>query len=172
MSTKLDKWLEENCHGYSMLDEDERIIIKDFALMWSYFECFYLETEGGTKKILEFAEKVDDTSCHDLLDKIINYFRKRYVNSDGSPTRHFVYLNFFTYENGERVEKAPLQVRSVLFDGEEDYKLKLKAALLIIYRYRNNFSHGEKWLYDMKGQKENFEKSIELLQKLCEANYK
>jgi hypothetical protein len=39
------------------------------------------------------------------------------------------------------------------------------ALLIVVYRLRNNLFHGEKWAYEMKDQRSNFEQANEVLMK-------
>lgn len=40
---------------------------------------------------------------------------------------------------------------------------KLIVCLLIVFRYRNNLFHGNKWTYRLEGQHQNFEHATQLL---------
>ena len=40
---------------------------------------------------------------------------------------------------------------------------RVAAVLIIVYRFRNNLFHGEKWEYQLEGQLENFQQASSVL---------
>lgn len=69
----------------------------------------------------------------------------------------FKYLNLSTKSKDQKL------VESVLLGTENTLEKKLACCLIIIYRFRNNFFHGEKWVHNFKDQQENFEMSNRFL---------
>jgi hypothetical protein len=76
------------------------------------------------------------------------YFRNRYFR-DGAFTYHFDNLNI-------RGGDQPDLVQKVLSIGAAKRFEIAAATLIIVYRFRNNLFHGEKWAYQLKGQLEIF----------------
>lgn len=68
-------------------------------------------------------------------------------------------INGLNFRNGDN---EPL-VKDVLLGNKNAPAELLSAALLIVYRYRNNLFHGIKWTYGLEGQQSNFENAIDLL---------
>ncbi|PHM39148.1 hypothetical protein Xmau_03053 [Xenorhabdus mauleonii] len=65
---------------------------------------------------------------------------------------------------GAKPHKADL-VRSVLTKENDNPTDQLIVCLIIVFRFRNNFFHGLKWAYELRGQLGNFTHSIALLKK-------
>ena len=51
----------------------------------------------------------------------------------------------------------------VLSSATQDPDKVLKALLIIVFRLRNNFLHGEKWDYGFQGQLANFRHANDVL---------
>jgi hypothetical protein len=68
--------------------------------------------------------------------------------SGGAFTHHFKHLNL-------RPADQPGVVQSVL-DGNNDPRDQLPIVLMIVWRFRNNLFHGEKWAYQLQDQLSNF----------------
>ncbi|BFT30965.1 hypothetical protein D210916BOD24_21410 [Alteromonas sp. D210916BOD_24] len=131
----------------------DRSAIELFTLTWSIFESKKLDRNASIPKIEEkLAEiEIDEVFFEDTLD----YFKRRYF-PNGQESYHFEYLNIKRPETKIKIENA--------LKGEiSDPKELLLICLIIIYRFRNNLFHGEKWVYGIQGQQENFEFSVDLL---------
>ncbi len=76
---------------------------------------------------------------------------------DGKPRQYFEDLFFHD-------EKSYAQTLSTLCGSTNTHADCLSEFLLIVYRFRNNFFHGTKWAYDLKGQRDNFEHASQLLE--------
>jgi hypothetical protein len=90
------------------------------------------------------------------------YFQERYINGDNY-TYRYKYLHLERSGNPEEVEL-------ILRGKAETSKEKLIGCLGIIYRYRNNLFHGEKWDYQLQEQYANFRNSNDLLLALMRAD--
>jgi hypothetical protein len=88
------------------------------------------------------------------LGPALDYFVARYVTG-GDFTQHHQSLNLRA--------KDGAVVNGVLLGNLTRPWERLAAALLIVYRYRNNLFHGPKWEYDVQGQQTNFETATALL---------
>jgi hypothetical protein len=61
-----------------------------------------------------------------------------------------------------------LLLRRALSNENVDRSDLASALLLIVYRYRNNLFHGEKWLYQMRDQNDNFAQANSVLMRAIE----
>ncbi|MFN3170696.1 MAG: hypothetical protein ACE37E_08385 [Hyphomicrobiales bacterium] len=146
-----DDWLNVRAAGFSNLDENERLAIYHFALLWSFFEGKMLATHGSPDAIRQVVGRIDATKCLDLLrlDEPLAHFRNRYWQ-DGRLTPLFDGLNM--------AAKQVTDVEPVLA-GHEEPAAVLTALLLIVHRLRNNLFHGPKWSSGITDQRANFENS-------------
>ena len=146
----VETWLEAHALGYGGLTKDERTTIKDFVMLWSLFEVSALDAKGSANKILKAVESLHASGRLDLppFAGPMVYFFSRYHNG-ADFTAHFPHLNL-------RKNDHPTLVKEVLLQQRTDDVSKLAALLIIVYRLRNNFLHGEKWNYGLGGQLDNF----------------
>jgi hypothetical protein len=157
-------WLNREESEFAALSVEERATIADFALLWTCFESKLLATEGNPKNILALAERVVEAGGipAERFTPILACFRNRYVN-DGSFTHHFENLHFGKSDYQSVVKKA-------LLGTTDDRNDLLYASLLIVFRYRNNLFHGNKWAQGVRDQQGNFQKAIELMQAVMEVH--
>lgn len=144
------EWLEAHAPGFHELSPEERKAIMHFSFLWSLFESEALNRHGGVNALVTVARRWADTDLftEKSFEPQLVYFRNRYFR-DGAFTRHFDHLNL---QNGDQ----PDLVRKVIAN-EAAERFEIAAALLIIvFRFRNNLFHGEKWAYQLQGQLENF----------------
>lgn len=135
---------------------DELQEIQKFTLLWSLFESRKLDRRASVSKI---KKKVNALNLEAVLcESVLDYFKQRYCPS-GTESCYFAGLNINNARDTARVSRA-LKGETLEPSG------LLIACLIIVYRYRNNLFHGEKWVYGIKGQKQNFENANKLL-KAC-----
>lgn len=156
------EWLHKKAPGFADLSGDERNAIMQFSLLWSLFEANALKTNGSAKAIIALTKH---WAKQGGLDKdsfavALAYFQDRYVEN-GAFTYHFGHLHF---RNGDRQEL----VERILKGGSDDPADIAAAVLIIVYRYRNNYLHGMKWAYELKGQFDNFNHANTALMKALE----
>jgi hypothetical protein len=134
----------------------------EFSLMWSYFECRFLDKNANPKAIRDFATDLDQGGRIqvDTLLESLEYLRDRYVG-DGTFTEQFNGLHLRPNDNIKIVE-------DVLLGCEYSPRALLICCLTIVLRYRNNLFHGIKWTYNLKGQKGNFQVANQILIKTAE----
>ena len=166
MSIDMDKWLGEIRPEYQMLSKNEKKAIADFSLLWPLFEGHCLGKKANFELIKKFVDSHEQEELLGVANAVFDYFANRYVRN-GEKTEHYKPLKL--EKSGRRAKEA---VDRALFGNENDRKAKLLASLLIIFRYRNNLFHGEKWTYNFLEQEENFIKSIQLLKSCIEASRK
>ncbi|HET7634986.1 MAG TPA: hypothetical protein VFK51_09670 [Burkholderiales bacterium] len=144
------QWLDENAPGFAALGHPERVAPMHFSLLWSYFEAEALHANGSSYAVTAWIRdlhqqgKLDPAAFYPAL----NYFKKRYFE-DGRFTHHFNSLNI-------RNNDSPAMVKAVLSGNNRDPVDSVIALFIIIYRFRNNYFHGSKWAYNLRGQLCNF----------------
>ncbi len=155
----MDTILEKYAPGFDQLSEDERQAIYCFSLLWTVFEAQVLETNASAKKIKEKTREWE--KCGGLKDQwfkdTLDYFADRYMDKFTCDTNDLYALLELRENDDEAL------VTSVLKKEKSKHSDQLAACLIIVYRFRNNFFHGKKWAYEMTGQKDNFDHSIELM---------
>ena len=149
-------WLCQQTAGYSELEADELNAITEFTLLWSFFEAQVLDRNANARMIIDTAQRWYMAGI--LKDSFLDtrtYFCCRYYR-EGMFTDHFNHLNL-------RQSDYPGLIKKLL-QGECKEEWETAAAvLIIIYRFRNNLFHGEKWAYDLRGQRNNFEQANKAL---------
>tara|TARA_E500000305_G_scaffold87087_1_gene73497 strand:+ start:391 stop:894 length:504 start_codon:yes stop_codon:yes gene_type:complete len=160
--TEAKEWLKKKSTEFRCLCADDLSAITDFFFLWSLFEFKILKTNANVAFICaevsawEASKQIDATMFKDELA----YFCHRYY-AEGSFTGSFNNLNF------GKSDRECL-VRDVISKNNEDPKDCLSAALIIVYRYRNNLFHGGKWEYNLKGQLDNFRNANSILMKVMD----
>jgi hypothetical protein len=162
------EWLRSRVPGFAALTRADRAAINHFQLLWSLFEFRMLDRNGNSRSI---EQAVRDLQGRDQLDidpllfalRYVKkrYVEKRYVERDATTNFRFDELRF------QRPADEHL-VRSVLLGNETQDAERTIALLLIIYRYRNNLHHGEKWAYDIQGQRRNFRMASRVLMSIMD----
>jgi hypothetical protein len=123
---------------------------------------------GASASPKTIRDKINTWKVTELLkpeefEKYKDYFVKRYIEGNNTNDKFENHL-FRPRED----PKLKICVRSVLKGETEDISDIMTALLIIVYRYRNNFFHGNKWAYKFEGQLNNFEIANELLMKIME----
>lgn len=157
-----EAWLEAREPGFQDLPENDRRAIFDFTFLWSLFEAEVMETNASVDCI---TKKVDAWAAAgilgaDLHDTELAYFRDRYF-SNGELTYRYPHLALRKSDHPELVE-------AVIRGENDDPRDRMLALLMIVWRLRNNLFHGAKWAYQIKGQKENFNKANAVLMRLID----
>ena len=134
--------------------------IRNFTLLWSWFEGKELGCNANLNTIRHYAENLETEGVIDRVDlsKYLRYVKSRYFR-DTNFTRHYAHLHLERNRN-------PPEVSKTLSGETVSKKTELICCLIIIYRLRCNFFHGEKWRYEMRGQYHNFAQANKLLMDL------
>ena len=148
--------------GFQALPEADRAAIFNFTFLWSLFEA---QVMGNFARADLICAKADQwraavTLDADQYDAELAYFRERYF-ANGAFTHHFAHLHL-------RPADQPDLVRSVLDGTNNDPRDRLLTVLMIVWRFRNNLFHGEKWAYQLQGQLANFTRANAVLMRLLE----
>lgn len=151
------EWLCKKGSGYDALSQEERDVIMQFALLWSYFESKALDTNASASKIVELSKLWENKKQLKIesFESLLSYFRNRYVQN-GVFTTYFDALRLRRNDNKQLVE-------DVLKGKNKNIGDIVAALLIIVYRLRNNLFHGAKWGYGISGQLNNFTNANELL---------
>lgn len=162
MKSETLDWLSEKAPTFGELSEREKMAIMDFALLWSFFESQCLGNNANIPKVRDYVERLPEAvvKAHEV-EQISVYFRDRYTEN-GKYSYRYQRLHL------ERSNNPP-EVASMLL-GEADCREALVGSLAILYRYRNNLFHGEKWENGIQEQQENFERATSLLRRLMDEN--
>jgi hypothetical protein len=144
------KWLRAHVPGFGAVSHAELQAIRDFSLLWSFFEAQVFPNSANAGAIYEAAQRWGNTGDldDDPYGAQIAYFRDRYW-LNGDFTFHFHDLRFRKHDQG------PL-VRAVLEGSENTLIARAATVFIVIYRYRNNLFHGAKWANGLAGQLGNF----------------
>lgn len=152
------QWINEKFH--SNLTNDDLNSVNDFLLLWSIFEKQACNNQGNIDCILRFVENNYERMDYDVINPIFHYFSNRYIQN-GQITHRFQYLRL----PNDRLHDF---VSGTLMSQESTNLDKLKACLLIVFRFRNNLFHGEKNILTINNQIDNFSNSNELIKHLIE----
>jgi hypothetical protein len=144
------------------LPDPDREAIFNFTFLWSLFEAQVMENFARADLICAKVDEWRDagTLHAEDYDAELGYSRQRYF-ADGDFTHHFLHLHL-------RPADQPDVVRSVLDSSNNDPRDRVLTVLMIVWRFRNNFFHGEKWAYQLEGQITNFSHAIAVLMRLLE----
>jgi hypothetical protein len=135
-----------------------------FSLLWSFFEANALNTHGSSNRILALVHEWSSSGrLHpELFTKSLTNFRNRYFEN-GEFTHYFEGLHL-------RRNDSPELVRAVLSGENNDAADCVAAVLIIVFRFRNNLFHGTKWLYEIRGQLDNFNNANAILMAAMETH--
>jgi len=143
-------WLSNKVPGFANLSAEERDAIDDFSFLWSLFEGKVMERRCDLPRIRNYVQQLEAQGGLDILEveQYVGYLRKRYFR-DGDVTGHYYGLNLGVHNNAE-------EFLETLKEENAPKAVKVIGCLIVIYRLRNNLFHGEKWLYNLEGQLDNF----------------
>ncbi|MBB4283932.1 hypothetical protein GGE43_004721 [Agrobacterium tumefaciens] len=156
------QWLLAKAPGFHALPEADRGAIFNFTFLWSLFEA---QVMGNFARADLICAKVDEWRDSGTLDADqygteLAYFQQRYYVNGGF-THHFPHLHL-------RPADQPGIVQSVLDGSNTDPRDRLLTVMMIVWRFRNNLFHGEKWAYQLEGQLSNFTHANAALMRLLE----
>jgi hypothetical protein len=158
----MENWLNRNIPGYDLLSAEEKESIKNFSMLWSFFENYVLDTNANANRIQQKMTEWEDNNKLDMNNFIEhkNYFIQRYTEN-GALNYRYDHLHLRNNDN-------PQLVQDVLLGNITDTASVLTAILIIVLRYRNNFFHGLKRKYGFQKQLQNINQANSLLAKIIE----
>lgn len=156
------EWLEQNARGFQAIPRDAREAVMHFSFLWSLFEFEAMDRHADGNALVAVARRWEKAGllADEQFEEALRYFRERYYR-DGEFTHHF---NFLNLPDGDHRKL----VRRVLMNENVENSEIASVVLIIVYRYRNNLFHGEKWLYQIQGQVENFTHANAVLKEAIE----
>jgi hypothetical protein len=143
-------WLEARVPGFRELPGDDKRAIHDFSLLWSLFEAQALDCRASARRILDLTRSWANAGAlrAERFDVVLHYFRGRYFPG-GQSAHCFQQLHL-------RSNDQPDLVKAVLSGQNDAPADRVASVLIVIWRFRNNLFHGEKWAYGLQGQLSNF----------------
>ena len=149
----------------------------NFVILWNLFESRLFERDFS---VTEAKDKMTFNVSEDKINAAFDYIKKRYFNENLTPNELFDKLGF---RNKQRNENRKKKVAKELIETHDEKKVKAiiananceladkaLAVTIIIYRYRNNFFHGEKNIVSLTRQEGNFKFANDFLIACLEAN--
>jgi hypothetical protein len=150
--------LNANVPGWRGLQPSEKKAIRDFAVLWSFFELNstwrYGRPDASPRNIARAVGDLAHDPNIDRFELARVYFAARYIDGEDY-TQHWNHLRI----HPEYVARARLG----LVGEDRNSRDTFLALLLIANRLRNNFLHGEKARYNFAGQYNNFTHANTLL---------
>ena len=156
------QWLLAKAPGFRAPPEPDRTAIFNFTFLWSLFEAQVMGNFARADLIRAKGDQWHDAGTleADQYAPELAYFRHRYF-ANGVFTHHFPHLHL-------RRADQPAVVQSVLNGSNNDPRDQLLTVVMIVWRFRNNLFHGEKWAYKLQGQLSNFTHANAILMRLLE----
>ena len=153
------RWLNEKLVGWKELANQEKKAIRDFPVLWSFFELRATGQNGNwpnatPERICKAIESLNANIEIEMLQQAKQYFSERYFQH-GKPQHAYLKLGV------KQGDKESVEVALLCKDVEA--KPLLLGLLLIVNRLRNNFLHGEKAAYSFKNQQDNFRHASNVL---------
>ncbi len=151
MTPETLEWLSIKVPGFANLSLEERDAIYDFSFLWSLFEGTEMNRYCSVQTIRQYVSDLGqrgrllDFDC----DTYLIYLKERYFRN-GQITEYFSHLHLERNHN-------PAEVMEALSNENATIVVRVIGCLIVVYRLRNNLFHGEKWLYQLQDQKNNFE---------------
>jgi hypothetical protein len=80
-----EAWIKKNCCLSSIQEVDE---IRNFSLLWNYFEAEVCGKNGSYGKVAEYIQRFSETQFNEdqkeILEAVFKYFKNRYsLDSSG-----------------------------------------------------------------------------------------
>jgi len=152
------RWMNANITGWRALTPNEKKAIRDFAVLWPFFELNSTGQYGRPNATpLNIMRAVGDLPREPNLDRLElmrQHFAERYIDGERY-TPHWSHLRM--HENNFEVTRAGL------VGADRTGRDTLTALLLVANRLRNNSFHGEKAQYEFAGQYSNFRNANSVL---------
>lgn len=164
----------------SVDDEETRLLISDFAILWNEYEHNLFNDEHHIKDINKMMNSKLNLTGGSIINKMNNYYEnlKEYIVHRCGFDYDSIVSTFNVYIKKQLEKDGVVQKYSngkIIFQGEiyeDDFRKliqsndvydKLRFMLIIVARVRNNMFHGLKGIYDLKYQKDLFKTCNEIL---------
>lgn len=145
------QWIADNIYGGTRLTPEAIQAVAGFTVMWNLFEDLVCQNEANVRTFERIVADIDPTSlpsdCLNVIEECVAFWTFRYRTPQGLADL-FLRLNFRRNDRQELVE-------DVLMGHTMDFRDKLLALLIIVYRLRNNLFHGLKTVERLNDQVHN-----------------
>jgi len=164
-----EQWLNQHQIGYGGLDEEDRAAIREFALLWSIFECQTLFGSGHVKAMEDYVDELV-SAAEDGQRKLLTapfiphltYFRDQFIDPKLASTNEvFIALKFQDKDQQQLVSHALIEL------NEETPEL-LRALLIIVIRIRDCLFSGLKWRECKGKQRDDLYHASKILMKAAD----
>ncbi|GJL66638.1 MAG: hypothetical protein NPIRA05_16090 [Nitrospirales bacterium] len=120
--------------------------IRNFSLLWNYFEAEACEKKGKYDSINQYVKRFQATDFNEeqegVIKDVFEYFKGRYEQNSHGENKLFETLGL-----GDCLLR---ELRSELNVANGSVQDKLVPLLKIAFRFRNNFFHGTKEIGEIK----------------------
>ncbi|WP_415451258.1 hypothetical protein [Acetobacter syzygii] len=146
-------WIMQQ-YAFKDLPRTEQNEAGSFSFIWGIFENRVMQVldrnpeESLTKSVCRDYANSEHIPKTDVSAEI-NYFRNLFFTPTGDETDVWVNACF---RKGDKSD----EIKEILLSNSRTFEMEAEALLRVISRLRNNFFHGFKWAYNLKGQLNNF----------------
>lgn len=163
----------------SVGDDETRLLISDFAILWNEYEDELYNGEHHIKSIPRTLKRLNveidsfENKISNIYFRLVNYIKsKGEFSFDGIVRGYNVILRepviengkILKYDNGEIIYRGEITELNLKRIINSDMPVdRLHFMLFIAGRVRNNMFHGSKGIYTLKEQKELFKACNETL---------
>lgn len=151
-----DAWIKRKCFLKSLQEIEE---IRNFSLLWNYFETEICEKNGKYEKVAQYVEQFAEMQFNkdqeEIIEVAFKYFKGRYEFDNQGGNELFETLGL--------PENLLQLLREELKESNASVHKKLIPLLKIAFRFRNNFFHGIKEIGEIKKYNQPFQKLNEIL---------
>lgn len=149
---------------FSHLTPQEQNEAGSFSFIWGIFELRVMSVlqRLPTESINRISCRAYAMSPHiprSDLSTEKTFFRDIFFSKDGSPKELWDNASFRATDHREEIQE-------ILLNTQSTFEQDAEALIRIVARLRNNFFHGFKWAYKLKGQQENFAHASSVLIKV------
>lgn len=159
---------------YPSLNAEQLTPVLHFSLIWNMFETKVGRRLASPARIREHvtdAARRGDLLRHDY-QPYLDYFRNRYSQQENHALNNLFAVAYVSSRGArERNEQHREEIQRVFRGETDDLTEVVYALLLIAYRIRNNFFHGNKGLRSLPGQTDLFNVVNRLLAKYLDDVY-
>ncbi len=142
------EWFESVYFNHSeTFSYEELKPIMGFPLLWNLFESELCSRNANYDCLNSISNRFSTNLSNDTIAECVEYFKDRYVQNG-------VLNSLFSSVNVPQ-NKMDI-INDVFIEDTTEKTRKIEALLIIAYRFRNNFFHGEKELRNLNSQRNNF----------------
>ena len=132
-----EQWLGLYQGGYANLDDDDKIALREFAVVWNIFEIQALIGENSVDAITQFVDDFTEVAEADQRRLLtapfvphLTFYREQYIDVESSTTNgRFEELIFRSDHEKDIVTNALIKLNEQTPD-------LIKALLIIVYHFR------------------------------------